>query len=197
MGLKILGDKSHFWQWDSGHKLLVEKADCEEVHFCNGNSDHALVIKVNTAEDGFRVVNVPDVLLQRAEQVTAYLFHKNASGGVTKTRYIFPVFARKKPEDYVYTEPEKLTWQKLSDRIDEIEQNGVSEEQINIAVEKYLEKNPIDTGVQFETDHTLKLENGVLSVNTTDLMEQDNTLPITSAGVYATVGNIEVLLKTI
>lgn len=52
-------------------------------------------------------------------------------------------------------------------------------------------------GVDFETDETLKLENGILSVNTTNDMEQDNTLPITSAGVYATVGNIEALLKTI
>lgn len=52
-------------------------------------------------------------------------------------------------------------------------------------------------GVAFDTDYTLKLENGILSVNTTDKMEQDNTLPITSAGVFATVGNIEALLKTI
>jgi hypothetical protein len=53
------------------------------------------------------------------------------------------------------------------------------------------------TNVGLQTDETLKLENGILSVNTTDDMEQDNTLPITSAGVFATVGNIEALLKTI
>jgi hypothetical protein len=52
-------------------------------------------------------------------------------------------------------------------------------------------------GIDFTTDDTLSLNNGVLSVNTTSEMESDNTLPITSAGVYATVGNIEVLLKTI
>jgi hypothetical protein len=51
--------------------------------------------------------------------------------------------------------------------------------------------------VDFTTDETLTLKNGVLSVNTTNDMEQDNTLPITSAGVFATVGNIEALLKTI
>ena len=51
--------------------------------------------------------------------------------------------------------------------------------------------------IDFETDETLTLKNGILSVNTTNDMEQDNTLPITSAGVYATVGNIEALLKTI
>lgn len=49
----------------------------------------------------------------------------------------------------------------------------------------------------FTIDKTLSLKDGVLSVNTTNNMEQDNTLPITSAGVYATVGNIEALLKTI
>lgn len=48
--------------------------------------------------------------------------------------------------------------------------------------------------VAFETDETLTLKNGILSVNTTDQMEQDNTRPITSAGVYNIVGNIEILL---
>lgn len=52
-------------------------------------------------------------------------------------------------------------------------------------------------GGGFKTDKTLNLKDGVLSVNTTNDMEQDNTLPITSAGVFATVGNIEALLKTI
>lgn len=52
-------------------------------------------------------------------------------------------------------------------------------------------------GVSFTTDNTLKLANGVLGVNTADTAEQDNTLPITSAAVAASVGNIEAILKTI
>lgn len=52
-------------------------------------------------------------------------------------------------------------------------------------------------GTSFTTDATLTLENGVLKVNTTNEMAADNTLPITSAGVYTQVGNIDVLLKTI
>jgi len=52
-------------------------------------------------------------------------------------------------------------------------------------------------GVQFETDETLSLENGVLSVNRATDAEPDNTLPITSAAVYAEIGNINVLLETI
>ena len=45
----------------------------------------------------------------------------------------------------------------------------------------------------------LKLDRGTntISVDTTDVPEQDNTKPITSAGVYTTLGNIDVLLGTI
>lgn len=52
-------------------------------------------------------------------------------------------------------------------------------------------------GTIIETDETLTLKDGVLSVNTATKAEQDNTLPITSAAVATTVGNIETLLKTI
>ena len=40
-------------------------------------------------------------------------------------------------------------------------------------------------------------ENGVLSVDTAPAVEEDNTRPVTSAAVQTTVGNIEILLKTI
>ncbi len=47
-------------------------------------------------------------------------------------------------------------------------------------------------------DKTLNLsQDGTLSVNTAKEVEQDNTLPITSAAVFETVGNIEILLETI
>ena len=53
-------------------------------------------------------------------------------------------------------------------------------------------------GTNFATDgHTLLLENGILRVNTADVVEEDNTLPITSAAVHTTVGNIELLLGRI
>lgn len=51
--------------------------------------------------------------------------------------------------------------------------------------------------VGFTTDNTLNFKDGVLSVNTTNTVGDNNTLPITSAAVAVTVGNIEVLLKTI
>ena len=73
----------------------------------------------------------------------------------------------------------------LTDRVDKLERNGTGGG-----------PGP-DSSQNVNYGNGLKLENGVLSVNTTDQMEQDNTLPITSAGVFATVGNIEALLATI
>lgn len=53
-------------------------------------------------------------------------------------------------------------------------------------------------GTAYKIGHGLKLdEDNTLSVDTADAVEQDNTLPVTSAAVAATVGNIEVLLGTI
>jgi hypothetical protein len=52
-------------------------------------------------------------------------------------------------------------------------------------------------GVSFTTDETLTLKDGVLSVNTADVVAADNTLPVTSAAVQVAVGNIDALLQTI
>lgn len=57
--------------------------------------------------------------------------------------------------------------------------------------------NPQLTGEKFTTDETLTLKDGVLSVNRATSVDADNTLPITSAAVHTTVGNIEALLKNI
>ena len=65
------------------------------------------------------------------------------------------------------------------------------------SIMKLLNELREQQGTLFVPDETLTLENGVLSVNTADVVEADNTLPVTSAAVQATVGNIDALLKTI
>ena len=52
-------------------------------------------------------------------------------------------------------------------------------------------------GTSFETDETLYFRDGILGVNTAHEPDPDNTLPITSAAVAQTVGNINAILKTI
>ena len=49
-------------------------------------------------------------------------------------------------------------------------------------------------GQNFRIGNGLKIESNVLSVDTTDSVEKDNTKPVTSAAVYTEIGNIEALL---
>ncbi len=73
----------------------------------------------------------------------------------------------------------------------EIEGGGISAE-----VERRLTALENDTAPKFKTDKTLTLsEDGVLSVNLAT--DKDRALPITASEVDVTVGNIEILLKTI
>ena len=74
----------------------------------------------------------------------------------------------------------------------ELEEKGISAETVKNAVEGDLAENSV-----FETDETLTYENGILSVNTTNQAEEDNTKPITSSGVHTIVGNIGAILDTI
>ena len=60
-----------------------------------------------------------------------------------------------------------------------------------------LSAEDVGASPHFTTDKTLTLKDGVLSVNTANTADKDNTLPITSAAVAVTVGNIEAILQTI
>lgn len=195
--IKIVGNP--LYQWELGRKVQLfplPNMTVDEVHFSNHGDPEALVVKPKD-ENGMLVAEIPNILLQSGTALVVYSV--NVAEGFTDNlrSCTFNVRQRAKPSDYVYTEVEILNYETLEKRIRKLEESGVSDEQISTAVEKYLKEHPIDTGVQFETDNTLILHDGVLSVNTTDQMEQDNTLPMTSAGVYAAVGNIEALLKTI
>ena len=84
-------------------------------------------------------------------------------------------------------------------------EGGGSPEDIQNAVNKYLTENPISVdiattekaGIVAVGKNLSITEDGVLSVDTTDNAEQDNTKPITSAGVNLVVGNINAILAII
>lgn len=84
-------------------------------------------------------------------------------------------------------------------------EGGGSPEDIQNAVNKYLTENPISVdiattekaGIVTIGKNLSITKDGVLSVDTTNDAEQDNTKPITSAGVNLVVGNINALLAII
>ena len=53
------------------------------------------------------------------------------------------------------------------------------------------------SGMNYIIGDGLKVEGRVLSVDTTNVVEEDNTKPVTSVAVHVQLGNVEALLKSI
>lgn len=102
-------------------------------------------------------------------------------------------------------DPTPDVYQQIMALLEDIKQGEVSPEDIQKAVDNYLTENPISVdiattekaGIVTVGKNLSITKDGVLSVDTTDSAEQDNTKPITSAGVNLVVGNINALLAII
>lgn len=142
---EIVGGRKSFFQWDLNQKLAVFDESITEVHFCNKSADCALVCEVYNGEDGARVVDVPNILLQANRCIRAY----GVAADHTEHYARFEVISRSKPADYVYTETEVKTFSLLEQRVDKLE-NTVTTEGIAQAVEDYLKANPVEAGATAE-----------------------------------------------
>lgn len=136
---RIYDGRNQFYQWDIDRKLIVEDKTINEVHFCNKTGDCSLVCEVYEYQ-GLRLVDVPNVLLQTDWRINVYGYDIDH----TKFCEVFEVIKRSRPADYVYTDEDIRFWEELEARIDQIEENGVSDERIGEAVNAYLEENPIE-----------------------------------------------------
>nr|DAQ88418.1 MAG TPA: Paired amphipathic helix protein [Caudoviricetes sp.] len=102
-------------------------------------------------------------------------------------------------------DPTPDVYQQIMALLEDIKQGEVSPEDIQKAVDNYLTENPVrvdiatteKAGIVTVGKNLSITKDGVLSVDTTDNAEQDNTKPITSAGVNLVVGNINAILAII
>lgn len=124
MKLTISDGRSRFYQWDTGQILLLEGGEnCDQVHFAQADAQRAIACPIQRESDR-AWVQVPDYLLQTAQPFTAYLYEADAARAGTFRAQAFPVQARPRPENYVYEEPDTLTWESLDERIRELELTG-------------------------------------------------------------------------
>ena len=177
----IYDGREHFFQWDTKQRLIVEDATIEQVHFCNRTDDCSLKREVYN-EGGKRIVNVPDLLLQDNWRIHAYAWDGNA----TKHEDIFNVEPRTKPQNYVYTEEEITTYEALEKRLDQIEENGVSDEVVAAAVKDYLIENPIETGATEEEAAQIQANKAAIVV-----LEQEAATHATETYVNQQIANAQ------
>lgn len=108
MKLRITNGRSGFKQWDANQRLLCYGVTTgTQIHFAL-NSERALVVEAYEA-DGQIVADVPNILLQYAAPIRAYVYVQEDPERYTKYDVTFPVQARPKPDDYIYEETEVLS----------------------------------------------------------------------------------------
>ncbi len=138
--IKLIGGS--LYQWDLGRQVAI-KSDkvIDRVHVARKGDSEALSV-VAKAADGNTVANIPDILLQTSNDILIYI----VSNEITVDYASFSVIKKPKPIGYVYSEKEMLTWTALDERIRRLENKlsePVTDEQIQEAVNSYLEDNPV------------------------------------------------------
>ena len=188
VSLIVVGDLPDGWEW----AMLVE---------CQSNLN---IIPLSPVEGGVGAT-LTDDMLALSGYYTMQL--RGTQGGVVRHTNQIQVFI-----------PESLSgdaqWPEVPSEFTEIEQTIIAINNnppkpgingfwliYNTETGEYEESDiplPEGGGFGYQIGHGLKVTGtNTLEVDTANDVEQDNTLPITSAAVYTTVGNIEILLGTI
>ena len=135
---RIENGRKAFYQWDINQRLIVDNAECVEVHFSNALSSTAYVLEVYE-ENNNRLVNVPNVLLQGGFDLKVYGY----CGECVRETATFDVISREKPNDYVYTETEVKRYEDLEKRISNLEQGGG----VDVDMTNYYTKAETDAAI--------------------------------------------------
>ena len=99
---KIYDGRTNFWQWDTKQKLIVLDDSITEVRFSNRNMEHSKRRPVYTDNDGLRICNVPDILLQLPKNLIAYACVKEEHGTCRTVKAVkFAVCRQPIPTDYI------------------------------------------------------------------------------------------------
>lgn len=195
MTIEIADGRGALWQWDTGRRLRVGSG-VEQIHYQNrvlGGS-----VDVDVDADGTAII--PDELLQVWHTLTAYAYVTDDTGAYTMVQQDFAVHKRARPSDYVYTPTEHAGFDRLRAEIGDLSDLMTdAKDTLVAAINEAAASGGSGSGTHYRIGSGLKLDpvTHTLSVDAADAAEQGNTKPITSAAVYAEVGNINALLATL
>ena len=191
--LRLENGNTFVYQWDTEQYVSCE--GCDTVQFSNDYAQEAIVVipKNNLAK-------IPNSLLMFPKTIMAYGWSGTASEGYTQVSLQIRVVPRSRPSDWVFTPEDQLDLEKILKEIGDLSQLKTTDKSDLVsAINEIYDAMSSGGQIAYKIGYGLKLdvETNTLSVDATNSVEQDNTLPITSAGVYVTVGNINALLGTI
>lgn len=102
------------WQWDLGRSVVVEPA-IDRLHFASLDGTTAMVVVTRTS-GGRCLCDVPNELLQSSKSITVFAYE----GGRTVAACSLPVCDRGKPDNYVYTPTDIITFEEMRKELVEL-----------------------------------------------------------------------------
>lgn len=93
------------YQWDINQKIVIRGVDVGRTtifHFHNNDGETTLSVEPSISGNDF-IVNVPNILLQRSDPITVYMYQNTDDSGIRTVHKIhIPVIKRQMPSDYIY-----------------------------------------------------------------------------------------------
>lgn len=117
MTLELADGRGELFQWDAGRIIEFGDDTVSQAHF---TSIEKITDIPYTIEVKNRKAAIPDELLQVPGKLIVYAWVSDTNGGYTKVQVNFPVFARPKPSDYVYTPTEHAGFDRLRTEIGDL-----------------------------------------------------------------------------
>ena len=180
-------------QWDINQKLIIEIVQnistAPKVHFCNKNSEKALVVQ--SAISGDRIIaDIPNILLEEPLNIIAYVYYNNDSANnswKTIQTIDIPLRKRAKPDDYEYVENVHVIY--LSDLIKTVEtlENEVESAETIRNQNENIRINNENVRVQQEEQREQRIEQAIKNTNDATKKAVDAATEVMNLQVTETV----------
>ena len=129
------------FQWDRGREITIAltRPAVQKVHLAYKGENRALSIKPYK-KNGKTLAGIPDILLQKAGKLNVYLVVGAGEDEHTIEARTLTIFPKEKPDEYIYTDDEKLLWHEFEQRISIIENDLFNLDLDSYATQEYVGK---------------------------------------------------------
>lgn len=180
-------------QWDINQKLIIEIVQnistAPKVHFCNKNSEKALVVQ--SAISGDRIIaDIPNILLEEPLNIIAYVYYNNDSANnswKTIQTIDIPLRKRAKPDDYEYVENVHIIYLSNLIKIVESLENEVKTAESIRNQNENIRINNENVRVQQEEQREQRIEQAIKNTNDATKKAVDAATKVMNLQVTETV----------